>query len=127
MVTHIGAELRRIRKIRKQTLSEVGRAVGVSVSTLSDIERGNTSPSIDVVGRLAQYYTVPIDSLLASQYAQDSHKDIPGFNDFMKQMGNRVNDNVRDLLIQINYNAREPAVTKEDWIRNYYLLATIVG
>ena len=127
MATHFGAELRRIRKTRKLTLAEVGRATGVSISTLSDIERGNSSPSLETINSLARYYAIPLQALLASDDTQLDHQAIPGFSEFMKQMGGKVNDNVRDLLIHVNYTARRPAVTKDDWLRNYYLLETIVG
>lgn len=126
---YLGTELRRIRKRRKQTLAEVSQGTGISVSFLSGIERGQTNPSLDTLNRLVNYYQLPTNMLLAASGMNGSQQsaDLPGYNDFVSQMGDRLSENVKNLLVHVHYSARKPAKTKEDWMRYYYLLEPIVG
>jgi transcriptional regulator with XRE-family HTH domain len=48
--------LRTLRKLRELTLKEVAADTGLSVSFLSDIERGRTNPSFDTLTKLAKRY-----------------------------------------------------------------------
>jgi DNA-binding XRE family transcriptional regulator len=52
------------RKQRDMTLQQVAEATGLSVSFLSDLERGRTDPSLSTLKRLAACYGVPVAYLL---------------------------------------------------------------
>ena len=58
----IGALLRRLRG--RVSLREVNRRTGVSISYLSQIERGEKQPGANVVRKLADLYRVDADQLL---------------------------------------------------------------
>jgi transcriptional regulator with XRE-family HTH domain len=126
---YLGTELRRIRKRRNETLAEVSKETGISVSFLSGIERGQTNPSLDTLNRLVDYYQLPANLLLAASGMNglQNSANLPGYSDFVSQMGDKLSENVKNLLVQVHYNARKPAKTKEDWMRYYYLLEPIVG
>ncbi len=51
-------ELKRLRKMHKMTLKDVANHTGLSISFVSDIERGVTNPSIDTIDKLAACYGV---------------------------------------------------------------------
>ncbi|MFI8093803.1 helix-turn-helix domain-containing protein [Streptomyces sp. NPDC086080] len=59
----MGPRLRAARVHRGATLTGVGRATGISLSTLSRIETGRRKPTLDVVVRLAKEYGVSLDEL----------------------------------------------------------------
>ncbi len=50
--------LRIVRKRKDMTLAEVAEATGLSVSFLSDLERGRTDPSFSTLKKLASCYRV---------------------------------------------------------------------
>ena len=55
----------RLRELRgKRTLRETAEACGLSLSYLSDLERGRTVPSIEVLVKLANLYAMPVVALI---------------------------------------------------------------
>ncbi|MEU3349789.1 helix-turn-helix transcriptional regulator [Streptomyces sp. NPDC006700] len=55
--------LRAAREQRGATLTEVSRATGISLSTLSRIETGRRKPTLEVLLRLAKAYDISLDEL----------------------------------------------------------------
>ena len=63
----VGKRLNKIRKEKKLTLRELGNAVGVSASHIGQIEKGITNPSLELLGRIAEFLKVhPCDLLKTS-------------------------------------------------------------
>lgn len=60
---HLGPNLRAIRLARSRTLSQVSRAAGISESWLSQIERGRSVPSIEILHNLASAMGVAFHDL----------------------------------------------------------------
>jgi len=56
----IGEALRAYRIARKKRLREVSSAAGISVSFLSDIERGRTLPSLETCQALCNFYGISL-------------------------------------------------------------------
>lgn len=55
----------RLRELRDQrTLRETAEASGISVSYLSDLERGRSEPGIRTLVRLANLYSMTVPALL---------------------------------------------------------------
>ncbi|WP_406192325.1 helix-turn-helix domain-containing protein [Kitasatospora sp. NBC_01560] len=59
----MGSRLRTARKQQDATLSDVSRATGISLSTLSRIETGRRRPTLEVLLQLAKAYDVSLDTL----------------------------------------------------------------
>ena len=57
--THVGADIRALRKTRGLTLTDLCDAVGRSVGWLSQVERGQTDPSIPDLKSIAALFKVP--------------------------------------------------------------------
>lgn len=57
----VGAMFRLLRKFKKRRLKEVSEATGLSVSFLSDIERGRTNPSLKTIIALAEYHGMKVE------------------------------------------------------------------
>ncbi len=130
---HIGLELRRLRKSRRLTLAQVKGGTELSISFLSDIERGRTNPSLDTLNRLSRFYELPVNELMANSgyrpNGNGSGKRVypPGFRDFITQMEDTVSEEMQDLLMRVENHARQRAKSKDDWMRYYYSLMSILN
>lgn len=67
--------LRGIRKSKRLTLLNVSEATGVSVSFLSDLERGKTRPSLNTLEKLAAFYGVPVGEMFPAPPLDEYHGD----------------------------------------------------
>ena len=124
----LGARLRQLRKARGYTLLDVGAKTGLSVSFLSDVERGRTKPSLDTLEKLASTYGCAVSELLQveSEAEDDSETESPGWRQFLREHP-AIDGETRDLLRRIEHRAKERARTAEDWTRMYYTLLTLLG
>lgn len=124
----LGAKLRALRKSRGYTLADVGERAGLSVSFLSDVERGRTRPSLDTLQKLADCYQLSINVLLegvdSAEHASNERYP-PGFQEFLDETG--VDPDLVDLLMRVERRAERRAQTKEDWMQYYYSLKSILG
>ena len=59
----VGTRLRALRQARGWSLTQLSRAAGVSAGLLSQVERGQTDPSLDTLRKLAKALDVPLFSL----------------------------------------------------------------
>lgn len=64
----MGLRLRELRQRVGLTLPVVAEEVGISVSHLSDLERGRTLPSLPLLLRLADQYQLETTELLSGLY-----------------------------------------------------------
>jgi putative transcriptional regulator len=53
--------LRELRKQHKLTQRELAQAVGISRSSINEIERGVLSPSFGVADRIASHFGLPVE------------------------------------------------------------------
>lgn len=60
----LGQRLRDARRARGLNLSDVAEATGISVSSLSLVERGENEPTIGRFARLCFFYELPLDEFL---------------------------------------------------------------
>jgi transcriptional regulator with XRE-family HTH domain len=62
----IGRQLAAVRQDRRIRVSELARLIGVSSSLISQIERGQSRPSVETLFSLAQVLDVPVDTFFAA-------------------------------------------------------------
>lgn len=62
----VGPRLRALRQLADQTLADVSRATGISVSTLSRLESGQRKPTLELLLPLARTHGIPLDELVGS-------------------------------------------------------------
>jgi transcriptional regulator with XRE-family HTH domain len=74
-----GENLKRLRKGKGMTQSELGTQIGLSKAVISKYETGLGYPSYDVLIRIAQYFSVTTDYLLG--VAGDRSMDISGLTE----------------------------------------------
>jgi transcriptional regulator with XRE-family HTH domain len=76
-ISGIGARIRTQRRALGQTLQELARVTGLSVGFLSQLERGQTSPSLASLTNIAKALDLPFGALVESPAAAqpDSHQE----------------------------------------------------
>jgi transcriptional regulator with XRE-family HTH domain/quercetin dioxygenase-like cupin family protein len=65
----IGQRLRSVRTARKMRVSEIARETGVSSSMISQLERGQSRPSVGTLFAIARVLEVPVDTFFAADGA----------------------------------------------------------
>lgn len=126
----LGSELRRLRKSRRLTLAEIGEATKLSVSFLSDVERGRTKPSLDTLEKLAAYYNVSVNNILKETELGmlDAERSYPpGFEEFLLTLGGELEEDKKEFLLQAENRSNRRVETKEDWLQLYYSLKSTLG
>lgn len=102
----LGEELKRLRTVKRASLRNVEEAVKISNAYLSQLERGEVKqPSPHWLYKLAEYYNVPYESLMAAA----------GYIDEQKLAGTkRPLSTLERLLMSANLNPDE-----ESEVRNF--------
>lgn len=76
MSKQIGDDIRALRKSRGQTLQELATAVGRSLGWLSQIERGQTTPSVRDLGLIADHFGIAISFFFRSASRQEAERGV---------------------------------------------------
>jgi transcriptional regulator with XRE-family HTH domain len=122
----LGERLRELRLLRALTLLQLSQATGLSVSYLSDLERGRTTPSLETLEKLASVYDVPLGQLMASvdgRITAPEQELAPGLQ---KLLDEGVVDlpTARDLS-RIELRGKRPQ-TADEWRELYFHLRTLM-
>jgi len=75
MSNAIGATVKMLRKAHDMTLADLANAIDMSVSYLSDVERGRTNPSYATLHRLAGAFDCSIAMLIGIEEGGDLLED----------------------------------------------------
>jgi transcriptional regulator with XRE-family HTH domain len=126
----LGSKLKNIRKnIKGYTLQEVFEGTEISVSFLSDMERGKTKPSLETLQKLANFYQVNLSDLLdEDQENKLEQKDLypPGLRELMQEDAN-LDPEVIEVMLTMERRAKRKPETKDQWREYYYSLKFMMG
>jgi transcriptional regulator with XRE-family HTH domain len=67
---HIGEQVANFRRLRNMKVSELARRVGVSSSLISQIEHGQSRPSVATLFSIAEVLEVPVDAFFGGHGAE---------------------------------------------------------
>lgn len=107
--------LREIRQKRGVTLLQVAEAVSLSVSYLSDLERGRAKPSFDTLERLSAFYKMSVTDLVSGIEGWGTRSTeglAPGLLALLKK--NEIDERTAQDLNRIELRGKRPQ-TEEDW------------
>lgn len=62
-----GKRIRLLRRSKGVTQTELGQAIGVGKTTISNYETGYSSPDTETLSKMAQYFNVTTDYLLGRE------------------------------------------------------------
>ncbi|WP_119072001.1 helix-turn-helix domain-containing protein [Aggregatilinea lenta] len=124
------ARLKEVRMARDLTLKALAERSGLSISYLSDIERGRTTPSLSTLESLATALEMTvIDFLTGVDFAGETTSASlpPGLADLIedKEYRNEITPEWVDMMSKIQLRGRRPQ-TKEDWLILYLQLKRIL-
>ncbi len=72
----LGERLAKIRNEKEYKQKDIAKALDVSQQVISNIERGETSPDIDLLKRLADLYEMSLDELVGRHFNVDNENSI---------------------------------------------------
>jgi len=126
----LGDRIRELRNDKGDTLRKVSESTGLSVSYLSDIERGRTNPSLQTLETLARHFGITInDMLLGVDFAGDQTKNAypPGLLELIndKELGKEIDEDWKNLLVKIDLRGKRPQ-NKMQWMELYLSLKRIL-
>jgi XRE family transcriptional regulator, regulator of sulfur utilization len=123
----LGERLKTFRKNAGYTLAELKDLTGLSVSYLSDLERGRTNPSVKTLNNLASIYKISISSLTEGVEGYGAENDevaIPESLLALKndpEIGHMVTDHDLQSLSRISLRGKQPQ-TPLEWKQIYLYL-----
>ncbi|MER9281157.1 cupin domain-containing protein [Mesorhizobium sp. M0522] len=101
--TFLGRRMKEIRKARAKSLKQVSEASGLSVSHLSQSERGVTTPSIGALHRIAGALGARVSWFFSGKADSQHHPDEDGFVVRKKDRWEiKFNDEMRDEVLSPN-------------------------
>ena len=125
----LGKRLRFIRKEHQKTLKDLSQDAGLSLSYLSDMERGVVNPSVGTLKKVAKVYKMKLTELLVGVEDKDESIDKkypPGFFEFLRDYQDEVNTDWKEFLIGINFRGKQPS-SKREWIELHLYLRRILS
>mgnify|MGYP000715421513 CR=1 FL=1 len=72
-MSNIGEKIKELRTESGATQLQLGEYAGCSGQVISNIERGYTNPSAQVLNKIAEFFHVPSDYLLGNQNLSGLH------------------------------------------------------
>jgi len=124
------ARLKEVRMSHDLTLKALAERTGLSVSYLSDIERGRTTPSLSTLEALATSLEMTvIDFLTGVDFAGETTSASlpPGLAELLEdeEYRSEITPEWVDMLSKIQLRGKRPH-TKEDWLILYLQLKRIL-
>ncbi|MGC4378630.1 helix-turn-helix transcriptional regulator [Fictibacillus sp. Mic-4] len=66
-----GRRIRAFRKLKGYTQEELAKDLGISVSVLGEVERGNRKPKEELIKEIASIFQVSIEELMPEQHGKE--------------------------------------------------------
>jgi transcriptional regulator with XRE-family HTH domain len=126
----LGQRIRELRNIKGETLKETSIKTELSVSYLSDIERGRTNPSLQTLETIASHFNISVTDMLAGvEFAGELTTNAlpPGLVELLedKELGREIDKDWIQLLEKINLRGKRPQ-TKREWLELFLSLKRIL-
>lgn len=122
----LGERLRELRQQHGLTLLQLSQQTTLSVSYLSDLERGRTNPSIDTLERIAGAYRMLLGELMAGVDGwQVSPRQTlaPGLQELVER--GTIDLATAQDLSRVELRGKRPQ-SAEEWLELYYHLRTLM-
>lgn len=84
-MSYFAENIKRLRKIKKISLEELGNTLNISKSAISDYENDKYSPTLAICSKMANYFGTTIDKLENSIITENSLKNEDISDEFIKQ------------------------------------------
>jgi transcriptional regulator with XRE-family HTH domain len=128
VLMNIGERLRYARKKRGIGLKDVSQATDLSVSFISDLERGKAKGSVDSLEVLSRFYEIPLSQLFDNEIGFLSDPGFsyePSFLEF-KNLHPGYDPEILELLPIIEQRSDNKRKTIKDWEKLYNVIAFVM-
>lgn len=126
----IGERVQKIRREHNKSLRGLASEVGISVAYLSNIEKGESSPTVQVLQKLADALNVEVRELteaVEEKPAFELPKSLQGFIDSYSSKFEELHDpDWQRALAGIRFRGRYPKAA-EDWLPIFASMRTALG
>ncbi|MCM1158322.1 MAG: helix-turn-helix domain-containing protein [Bacteroidales bacterium] len=92
----IGDKIKSLRKSFHITQEELANSIGISRQTITGYERKISQPDIEILKRLASFFSVSTDYLLGLDELQNENEE---FFNKLTYYGRKLNSSNRDIII----------------------------
>ena len=123
-----GDRLRQVRRDRRLTLGQLSDLASLSISFLSDLERGRASPSLQSVLKLADALDTTPTGLLAGVDLADAPPTWPAALEELRadpEYTPLLTDDWMRTLARIQYRGDQPQ-TKHEWLELFLYLRRVL-
>lgn len=83
MSLFLGKRIRGLRRLKRFTQQSMSEKIGISVSMLSNIERGKKYPSYDLIAKIAKTLQVPQEELFVLPESESDEEEALNINSNM--------------------------------------------
>lgn len=120
----LNKRLRLLRKQMNMTLKDLKDETGLSLPFLSEVERGDSNPSLESLQKIAETYNMSLPELLGdSSLSQNDDLVPPSLKEAIDR--GEIDKNWLATLKSIEYRGKQPT-TVEGWIRLYNALKSTI-
>lgn len=127
---NLAQRLRELRGERALTLKGLAMATGMSVSYLSDIERGRATPTLETIDSIAGGFGMSvIDFLTGVDFTGE--QTVAGLPSGLRELANdehyhdQLTDEWLDTLAKVQFRGKRPQ-TKLEWLELYLYLKRLL-
>ena len=96
--TGVGTDIRALRKSRSVTLADMAETLDRSIGWLSQVERGQTEPTIPDLRKIARVFEIPISFFFRNEMADESESGLIVRAHLRAKLGSRQDGLVEELL-----------------------------
>lgn len=127
----VGERIRELRREKDLTLKQLAQASDLSLTYLSDVERGRTTPSLKMIGKIADAFKISTNDLLCGvdELGPVTEEALPqGLRELLAdpEWGERIDEEWQRTLLRVDYRGRRPE-TKGEWLKLYFDLQSLLG
>ncbi len=83
MSLFLGKRIRGLRRLKRFTQQSMSEKIGISVSMVSNIERGKKYPSYDLIAKIAETLQVPQEELFVLPESESNEEEALNINSNM--------------------------------------------
>ena len=104
----LGAEIKKLRIKKGESLQDVANAVKASKAHIWDIERGaSKNPTMDLLGRVAAHFGVSIASLVGEDPPKGMQSELVALYRDLKDLSDSDRDTIRALAKRLSEKKKE--------------------
>ncbi len=115
-----GEYLKNLRNGKGISQDALGEALGISRQSVSKWEQGNSTPDIDNIGKLAEFYGVSIDSLVKGEAQEEAEnataesEEEKAVNELIDEFTGKAENEEKEEQQETQLSAPQPSLKEKE-------------